>query len=164
MASGEIITDYLARGSGPPSDAPSLGAAGQWALYQDTDTGLYYQWNLQTSGWDPLTAQAVAPPDPSTQAVGDDLVLDTSFTGALTRTISGPTEFTTGPANASRNGILYLRLYNSADTDAAITFGSYVGAAPSLAVPAGHDFIIVFAVQALTTWLYYLQSVDLGPD
>jgi len=71
MGSGQIITDYLARGSGPPSDPPSLGASGQWALYQDTATGLYYQWNLQTSAWVRLAAGSLTQTVPSSPQAGD---------------------------------------------------------------------------------------------
>jgi hypothetical protein len=51
MASGQIITDYLSYGSGAPSGAPSLGAAGQYAVYEDTATGDLYAWDLFTTAW-----------------------------------------------------------------------------------------------------------------
>ena len=51
MASGQYITDYLSYGAGAPAGAPSLGAAGQYALYEDTAAGDLYAWDLLTTAW-----------------------------------------------------------------------------------------------------------------
>jgi hypothetical protein len=60
---GELITDYIAYGAAQPADPPSLGAAGQWAIRQDTRTGQYWYYDLHLAAWRPLHA---GPADPWT--------------------------------------------------------------------------------------------------
>ena len=88
MAQGQLLTDYIAIGHGAPTIAPNLAVTGQWAIYQDIDSGNYYYWDLLTLAW---VHQSSVGPTGATGGTGT-----TGITGATGRT--GPTGPTTvGP-------------------------------------------------------------------
>lgn len=156
LIAGWTILAEFPSGSGPstlPIGPPDATVPG--TIYIDATSGaINYQ--------DASNARVVlSAPYPIYAVVGDDFIVDASATAILRKTITGDTTFTSANGGAT-NGILHLWLVNSAETDAVLTFGNFFAVEPALTVPAGHDFLITFATQAGSSWLYYLRSYDMG--
>jgi len=102
MARGESITDYLNFQPGAPTAAPTLGAANQWGLDQDTTAGRIYYWDIPTSSWQSI---GVTGPTGPTGPTGASVTGPTGPTGSSITGPTGPTGVgVTGPTGATGAG------------------------------------------------------------
>jgi hypothetical protein len=161
MAQGQLLTDYISIGHGAPTIAPDLAITGQWALYQDIDSGNYYYWDLLTLAW---VHQSSIGPTGAAGAAGPAGATGAGATGPTGATgvagITGPTGVT-GATGATGSGGALTKIAETivAGSNAAnITFTSIPGTFRSLIL----EFSLQGTAVGATVDLYIRCNADSG--